>query len=67
MLPWPAKSPDMSPIEHMWDIIGKRLVWVSASPSSFDQLYQRLEEQWELIPFNVVTNLIDSMSHRVQS
>ncbi|XP_041370977.1 uncharacterized protein LOC121384585 [Gigantopelta aegis] len=24
-LPWPALSPDLSPIEHMWDIIGRRL------------------------------------------
>ena len=68
LLPWPAKSPDISPIEHVWDIVGRRLKsGYQHPPSSLDQLYQRLEEQWELIPFNVVTNLIDSMSHRVQS
>ncbi|GBN26665.1 hypothetical protein AVEN_51811-1 [Araneus ventricosus] len=25
MLPWPARSPDLSPIEHLWDIIGRQL------------------------------------------
>ncbi|UYV75562.1 K02A2.6-like, partial [Cordylochernes scorpioides] len=25
MLPWPPYSPDLSPIEHVWDIIGRRL------------------------------------------
>ncbi|UYV61750.1 hypothetical protein LAZ67_1006323 [Cordylochernes scorpioides] len=25
MLPWPPYSPDLSPIEHIWDIIGRRL------------------------------------------
>ncbi|GFW67513.1 transposable element Tc1 transposase [Trichonephila clavipes] len=25
LLPWPAYSPDMSTIEHVWDIIGRRL------------------------------------------
>ncbi|GFW31208.1 transposable element Tcb2 transposase [Trichonephila clavipes] len=25
LLPWPAYSPDMSPIEHMWDLVGWRL------------------------------------------
>ncbi|GFU60483.1 transposable element Tc1 transposase [Trichonephila clavipes] len=23
-LPWPAYSPDMSPIEHVWDLVGRR-------------------------------------------
>ncbi|GBN06607.1 hypothetical protein AVEN_7478-1 [Araneus ventricosus] len=25
MLPWPARSSDLSPIEHVWDIIGRQL------------------------------------------
>ncbi|GBM16361.1 hypothetical protein AVEN_28321-1 [Araneus ventricosus] len=25
MLPWPARSPDISPIEHVWDVIGRQL------------------------------------------
>ncbi|GFW78395.1 transposable element Tc1 transposase [Trichonephila clavipes] len=24
-LPWPARSPDPSPIEHVWDMMGRRL------------------------------------------
>ncbi|GFX48251.1 transposable element Tc1 transposase [Trichonephila clavipes] len=24
-LPWPVSPPDLSPIEHVWDIIGRRL------------------------------------------
>ncbi|GFU46201.1 transposable element Tc1 transposase [Trichonephila clavipes] len=27
--PWPAHSPDMSQIEHVWDIVGRRLARTS--------------------------------------
>jgi transposase len=25
LLPWPPRSPDLSPIEHVWDLIDRRL------------------------------------------
>ncbi|GFT38221.1 transposable element Tc1 transposase [Trichonephila clavipes] len=27
LLPWSAFSPDMSPIEHVWDLVGRRLAF----------------------------------------
>ncbi|UYV82321.1 hypothetical protein LAZ67_21001699 [Cordylochernes scorpioides] len=39
MLPWPPYSPDLSPIEHVWDIIGRRL-HAFAQPRSEDELWQ---------------------------
>ena len=42
-LPWPARSPDLSPIEHAWDKLGRRVRsnYLHA-PSTLDELSQRL-------------------------
>ncbi|UYV69295.1 hypothetical protein LAZ67_6003159 [Cordylochernes scorpioides] len=41
-LPWPARSPDLSPIEHIWDVMGRRL-----QPSrNVDYLARLLETIW---------------------
>ncbi|UYV66734.1 hypothetical protein LAZ67_4002715 [Cordylochernes scorpioides] len=39
MLPWPPYSPELSPIEHVWDIIGRRL-HALPHPRSEDELWQ---------------------------
>ncbi|UYV78489.1 hypothetical protein LAZ67_16001717 [Cordylochernes scorpioides] len=39
LLPWPPYSPDLSPIEHVWDIIGRRL-HAFPQPRSEDELWQ---------------------------
>ncbi|UYV84629.1 hypothetical protein LAZ67_X002892 [Cordylochernes scorpioides] len=44
MLPWPPYSPDLSPIEHVWDIIGRRL-HALPQPRSEDELWQMEEVQ----------------------
>ncbi|GFV65123.1 hypothetical protein TNCV_1509231 [Trichonephila clavipes] len=36
LLPWPAYSPDMSPIEHVWDLVGRRLARVPRPAASKD-------------------------------
>ncbi|UYV65232.1 hypothetical protein LAZ67_3003662 [Cordylochernes scorpioides] len=43
MLPWPPYSPDLSPIEHVWDIIGRRLNALP-QPRSEDELWQMAQD-----------------------
>ncbi|UYV75616.1 hypothetical protein LAZ67_13000750 [Cordylochernes scorpioides] len=51
MLPWPPYSPDLSPIEHVWDIIGRRL-HALPQPRSEHELWQMRE------PSSVVTKVL---------
>ncbi|UYV73969.1 Transposase [Cordylochernes scorpioides] len=64
MLPWPPYSPDLSPIEHVWDIIGRRL-HALPQPRSEDELWQMVEREWRAIPQDAIRTLIDSLPKRV--
>ncbi|UYV62480.1 Transposase [Cordylochernes scorpioides] len=64
MLPWPPYSPDLSPIEHVWDIIGRRL-HALPQPRSEDELWQMVEREWRAIPQDAICTLIDSLPRRV--
>ena len=49
LLDWPARSPDLSPIEHMWDILGRR-VRERANVRNLRDLEQALHAEWLNIP-----------------
>ncbi|GFX69536.1 hypothetical protein TNCV_1769051 [Trichonephila clavipes] len=50
LLPWPAYSPDMSPIEHVWDLVGRRLARDPRSAASKDELLLRIQAIWNYLP-----------------
>ena len=64
VLPWPARSPDLSPIEHLWDILGRRVK--ARQPESTETLSNALVEEWNAIPQETIKNLIYSMRSRVR-
>ncbi|GFV28965.1 transposable element Tcb2 transposase [Trichonephila clavipes] len=39
-LPWPARSSDVSPIEHIWDHLGQRV----GHPMNLNELEARLQQ-----------------------
>lgn len=67
-LNWPARSPDLSPIEHLWDVMQRRLNTEYPFPAAtLIQLVDRLREQWNLIPQETIVHLIDSVPRRLQN
>ena len=63
-LPWPACSPDLNPIENVWDYIGRRLREMDCI-HSINDLKQTLTEAWQNIPDSYIKKVIGSMTHRI--
>ncbi|GFU87494.1 transposable element Tcb2 transposase [Trichonephila clavipes] len=61
---WPACSPDMNPIEHVWDALGRRVAGRQPHPQTLQELEKALLEEWDRIPQLLINSLIDSMLQR---
>ncbi|CAI7779950.1 unnamed protein product [Closterium sp. NIES-54] len=67
VLPWPASSPDLNPIEHMWVYLKKQLLAYPRPPAGILELWDRVQVEWEKIPAAWCSELIDSMRRRVRA
>ena len=64
LLPWPAKSPDLNPIENLWDLMDRKLRKMALN--SLDELELALHNAWLAIPQDTLKNLSNSMPDRVR-
>ncbi|GFU19129.1 transposable element Tcb2 transposase [Trichonephila clavipes] len=55
----------MSPIEHVWDIVGGRLAHDLRPVVSTDELWLRIQTVWNTLPQADIQNLFNSMPRRV--
>lgn len=67
VMEWPAVSPDANPIEHVWDMLGRRIRSRVPAPLTLNELRQALLEEWELIPQEDITHLILGMPRRMRA
>ncbi|GFV93105.1 transposable element Tcb2 transposase [Trichonephila clavipes] len=60
-LQWPTRSPDLSPEEHMWDQLKRKL----PSCHSVHDLESAVQDLWAHLPQDNIRCLINSMPDRV--
>ena len=66
-LDWPAQSPDINPIEHLWDELERRLRARPNPPTSVPDLTNALVAEWKQIPAAMFQHLVESLPRRVEA
>ncbi|GFW73745.1 transposable element Tcb2 transposase [Trichonephila clavipes] len=64
---WPARSPDLNPIEHVWDFLDRRLAARTLPPVTIRELRLALEDEWAAMPQQLIDNFILSMGRRCET
>ena len=66
-LDWPAQSPDLNPIEHLWDELERRLRARPNRSTSVPDLTNAVVAEWNQIPAAIFQHLMESLPRRVEA
>ncbi|GFU35379.1 transposable element Tcb2 transposase [Trichonephila clavipes] len=66
-LVWPARSPDLNPIENVWDALGRQVAGRNYPPTNKNTLIRALTEEWDKLPQQLLDNVVQSMKIRLQN
>lgn len=64
IIPHPAKSPDLNPIENMWSYLDRKVK--EAKVTTIPGLKRVLQREWKKLPWAEVRKSVDSMEQRTQ-
>lgn len=65
LLDWPAQSPDLSPIEHLWYILKRNIGRYHYT--SKHELQQKIKEEWQCITKELCYKLVATMPKRIKA
>ena len=66
-LDWPPYSPDLSPIEHLWDQLDRQVRQRQPPTATRAQLTTAFVEEWNNIPVKRINALMNSMTRRIRA
>ena len=64
VLDWPALSPHLAPIEHLWDEFGRHIHNRRRQPTNVNELQAALHQEWLNMLQAFINRLVNSMRHR---
>ena len=64
-LSWPAQSPDLNPIENLWNVIKRKMD--GHKPSNKAELLEFLWQEWHKVTQQQCERLVESMPRRMKA
>lgn len=65
LLSWPARSPDLNPIENLWGILVRQIYANNRQYGSVCELKTAIMDAWGAIDKQIIQNLVNSMHERI--
>ncbi|GFU23191.1 transposable element Tc3 transposase [Trichonephila clavipes] len=59
-LVWPARSPDLNPIENVWDALGRQVAGRNYPPTNKNTLICALTEEWDKLSQQLLDNVVQN-------
>ncbi len=67
LLKWPPQSPDLNPIEHLWDVVEREIHIMDVQPTNLQQLRDAIVPIWTNISEECFQHLVESMPRRIKA
>ncbi len=67
LLKWAPQSPDLNPIEHLWDVVEREIRIMGVPPTNLQKLRDAIKSIWTKISDEWFQHLVESMPRRIKA